>query len=156
MFVFACIYSDHSIYECVCLRSHLYLLYFCPGKCALISSPESSALTHTNLLDSPVLTGKKKIQKPLFSTPLYSFPPFDFTAQVLKRIVCTHFCFLLVSPPSHWNVASISTTGLHNDHQPSNCQMQWTVSLFDNSVACVPHNSSLLKTFPWLPGHSSL
>ena len=107
-FVFACIYSDHSIYECVCLHSHLNLLCSCPGKCVLLSLPESNALSHTKLLKSPILKAKNKTKPRCFILHiLYSVPAFDFIAQVLKRMFCTLF------PPGFSSIPLESSSHLH-------------------------------------------
>lgn len=106
LFVFACIYSDHSIYECACLHSHLYLLCFCPGKCVLLSLPESNALSHTNLLKSPILKANKTKTK-----KLYSAHPLLHSSLWLHgswKDSLHSLCFLLASL-SHWKAAPVST-----------------------------------------------
>lgn len=95
-FVFTCIYSrirlvgfnnsssEHSIYEFICLYS--YSSYTSALKIVPSSHLLGAMLSHANLLISPNLRGNPKH----FILHIYSFPPFDFLAQVLERTVCTH------------------------------------------------------------------
>lgn len=79
----------------ICLSPcHLYLLYSCPGRHPLLLPPENNALTHIPAQFSH-LKGEKKS---FILHTLYSFPPFDFIAQVLERIVCTDYCLLKSCP----------------------------------------------------------
>ena len=69
LFLHAYILTTRSMNVSVCILTFIFCAS-CPGKCVLLSLPESNALSHTNLLKSPILKANKKKTKKLYSAHL--------------------------------------------------------------------------------------